>query len=113
MPETQSKTDQENSEIPPLVQEIKDDPSKALRDEKDLGDSEHPDAEHVDDPRTAIRFDRVEDGVPLFDGVTTRLIKFPVGKDDTLTATQKEVSDWVRRNDPEVISVEEEQWEGL
>jgi hypothetical protein len=96
--------------LPEKLQQIKDDRSKALRAEKDLGDKEHPDAEHVDEARTAVRFSEEKDGVARFDVVTTRLKGFPLGKDDFISGTQDEIADWVRKNDLEVIDADGEQW---
>jgi len=100
----------EEGEIPEKIQQIKDDRSKALRAEKDIGDDEHPDAELVDEKRTAVRFSDEKDGVARFNVVTTRVKSFPLGTDNYTTGTQDEIADWVRKNDTEVIDADDEQW---
>jgi hypothetical protein len=98
-------------ELPEKLQEIKGDESKALRAERDIGEKAAPDADTVDDPRTAVRFDTVDDGVPKFRLVKTRLSGFPLGKDDRQVEPQDTVAKWVRANDPEIIDASDEQWE--
>lgn len=101
----------EIDEIPEKLQTIKDDESKALRAEKDIGDKADPDAHHVDDPRTAVRFAGVDDGVPKYRVVTTKLSGFPLGKNDRQIESQDTIAKWVRKNDPEIIDASDEQWE--
>lgn len=100
-----------SNEIPEKLQEIKDDRSKALRAEKDVGERAIPEAEHLDeDPRTAVRFQEVETGTPVFDVVTTKVSGFPLGKDSYSKQAQHTVAKWVEANDPEVIDASEEGW---
>ncbi len=102
----------EADEIPEKLQTIKEDESKALRAEKELGDEAHPDAKHIDtEPRTAVRFSHITDGVASYDIVHTRITAFPLGIDSYSTYTQDTVADWVRKNDPEIIDASDEQWE--
>lgn len=99
-----------NTELPEKIQTIKHEKSKALRAEKNIGDAADPDADLIDHPRTAVRFNSETDGVARFDVVTTRVSGFPLGKNDYTNAAQDEIADWVRRNDPEIIDASEEQW---
>lgn len=97
-------------ELPEKLREIKDDRSKALRAPKDIGDKAAPEADSVDDARTAVRYSAEAFGTDQFDVVTTRLSGFPVGKDSYSVQTQDTVAQWVGSNDPEIIDADEEEW---
>jgi len=115
---TQSKNQQdskneEGTDIDNRLQEIIDDRTKALRAPKDIGDKAHTDAEHVENPRSAARYVGKIDGEPMYEVVSTRLRKFPLGSDMHNLYREDQIADWVEQNDVSVVDAESESWDGI
>lgn len=91
---------------PEKLQRLIDDSTTALRAPKDIGDKAHPDAEGVDDARTAVRYVGTDRGVEKFQVITTKLTAFPIGSTTVSIQTRDTVEHWIEANDVDEIHVE-------
>lgn len=93
------------------LQLLIDDPTAALRAPKDIGDKAHPDADGIDDARTAVRYVGSDRGVEKFQVITTKLTTFPIGSTVASIETRDTVAAWVEVNDPDEIHIEDDDFE--
>ncbi|QLG62853.1 hypothetical protein [Halorarum salinum] len=106
MSQTNQDNDTHDRNATAVLQQIKDDRSKALRAPKDTSNYDYD-----GDARTAARYiGDCAGGTPMFEIVSTRVRKFPEGSDMHDEHEQRSIKNWILGHEDsiEVIDVEDE-----